>query len=207
MLQGFLLGPLLISFFINDQPDVLDVLRFSYPYIIADDLKLLIIKRGHDQLQADLDAIRNWVTENKMGLAMDNCTTIYFRGYKQLFYLEIEMLNSIDEVNVLGIHIHECLSSEKHHQHRVKKANGVLCLLKRNSYPKIATNVKLGLYKSVKIPVLVYYLQCVALTKTNLTLPEKFQTLRKTETWSAEELRNSIKTVKSFACSYVSATE
>ena len=51
---------------------------------------------------------------------------------------------------------------------------------------KLATNVKLGLYKSVIPPVLVYGLQCVALTKTELTV---------------------LKTAKSSASPYVSTTE
>ena len=41
------------------------------------DLKPLSINRGLDQNQADLDAISNWVTENKMGLAMDKCSKIF----------------------------------------------------------------------------------------------------------------------------------
>ena len=89
------------------------------------------INKGHDQIQADLDAISNWVFENKMGLAMEKCTAIYFRGANQIFYLQNEVLNSSDVVKDLGIHIHESLSSEKHLEHRVKKANSVLYLLTR----------------------------------------------------------------------------
>ena len=43
------------------------------------DLKLLSIKRGHDQNQADLDAISKWVSENKMGLTMDKCSKIFLK--------------------------------------------------------------------------------------------------------------------------------
>ena len=74
----------------------------------------------------------------------------------------------------------------KHLEHRVKNANIVLYLLKRNISPKISTNIKLGLYKSVILPLLVYGLQCVALIKTELTV---------------------LKTAKSSASPYVSTTE
>ena len=85
------------------------------------------------------------------------------------------MLSNSEVVKDLGIHIHESLSSVKHLEHRVKKANIVLYLLKRNISPKIATIAKLGLYKSVIVPVLVYGLQCVAPTKTELTVIKKFK--------------------------------
>ena len=129
-----------------------DVLRFSYPYIFADDVKLLSINRGHDQIQADLVAISNWVTENKMVLAMDKCTTMSFGASKQNFYLQNKVLNSSDVVKDLGIHIHESLSSEKYLEHRFKKAHSLkkhIVKKARNVSPKIATSVKLGLYKSV----------------------------------------------------------
>ena len=52
---------------------------------------------------------------------MDKCTTIYFRGAKQIFYLNNEVLNSSDVVKDRGTHIHEGLASEKHLEHRVKE--------------------------------------------------------------------------------------
>ena len=53
---GSFLCPLMFFVFINDLPDVQ---QFSFPYIFADDLKLLSINKGYDHIQADLDAIRN----------------------------------------------------------------------------------------------------------------------------------------------------
>ena len=91
--QGSLLCPLMFFVFINDHPDVL---QFSFPYIFADDLKLLSINKGYDHIQADLGAISNWITANKMGLAMKKCTTIYFKGSKLFLYFQKKVLNSND---------------------------------------------------------------------------------------------------------------
>ena len=77
--QGSLLDSLLFCIVIND---LHDVLRSNYPYNFADNLNVLSIRRGHDQLKADLDAKISWITENKTGLAMDKSSKIHFRGYK-----------------------------------------------------------------------------------------------------------------------------
>ena len=113
---------------------------------------------------------------------MEKSTTIYFNGSKRVFYLQKKVLNSNDVVKELGIYIHESLSSKKYIEHRVKKANAVLYILKQNISPKNATNVKPGLYKSAILPILVYGLQCVAL-KTDLAVFGKFQ--KRCVTWRA----------------------
>ena len=92
-----------------------------------------------------------------------------------MIYLQNVVLNNSNVRKDLGIHIHESLFSEKHREHRVKKANSVLYILKSNISPQIARNVNLGLYKSKLLPVLVYGLQSSALTKTDLNLLKKFQ--------------------------------
>ena len=91
-------------------------------------LKLLSITREHDQIQADLDTIGNWVIENKMDIAMDKCTKTFFRGAKPIFYFQNEVVINSDVVKNLGIHINESLSSEMHPEDRNKKANSVLYL-------------------------------------------------------------------------------
>ena len=52
--KGSLLGPLLFCMFINDLPDVL---VFSDPFIFADDLKILAVKKTFWQVQNDLNGI------------------------------------------------------------------------------------------------------------------------------------------------------
>ena len=81
--QGSLLGPLLFCItylMINDLPDVL---VFSDPFIFADDLKILAVKKTFWQVQNDLNGIEQWVNENKMKLAMDKCAKLSIRGQTQ----------------------------------------------------------------------------------------------------------------------------
>ena len=105
-----------------------------------------------------------------MGLAKDKCTSIYFVDLNKFFGVQTVVLDNSNVRKGLGIHIHESLFSEKHRERRVKKANSFLYILKSNISPKITRNVNLGLYKSVILPVLVYGIQCSALTETDLTV-------------------------------------
>ena len=77
--QVSLLGPLLFRIFINDLPEAL---KFTGPFILADDLKILAIGKDHWTIQEDLDSIATWVRSNKMELALcsDNISRITFRG-------------------------------------------------------------------------------------------------------------------------------
>ena len=79
--QGSLLGPLLFCTFINDLPDVL---VFSDPFIFADDLKILAVKKTFWQVQNHLNGIEQWVNENEMKLAMDKCAKLSIRGQTQI---------------------------------------------------------------------------------------------------------------------------
>ena len=71
--QGSLLGPLLFCIFINDLPDLL---KFSKPFIFADDLKLLFTGKANWQIQEDLNSIHLWVKTNKMDLAIEKCAAL-----------------------------------------------------------------------------------------------------------------------------------
>ena len=141
-----------------------------FPHIFTDDLKLLSINRVYDQIQVDLYAIRNW-KQNELSKGQVHFDLFY---WIQMIYLQNVLNNSYVRKD-LGIHIHESLFSEKHREHRVKKANSVLYILKSNISPKIARNVNLVLYKSKFLPVLVYGLQSSVLMKADLTGLKKFQ--------------------------------
>ena len=78
--QGSLLGPLLFCIRINNLPDVL---RFSDPYLFADDLKTLTIGYSDTERQEDKNAVQNWVATNKMELPVDKCAVRNIRGPKK----------------------------------------------------------------------------------------------------------------------------
>ena len=71
------MGPLLICVFINDLPEAL---KFSDPYIFADDLKILAVAKTQEQIISDLEAISNSVDTNGIVLAPDKCYKLEFRG-------------------------------------------------------------------------------------------------------------------------------
>ena len=179
--QGSLQGPLLFCIFINDLPDAL---KFSEPFIFADDLKILAIGKNYWTIQKNLDSIATWVRSNNMELALNKCAQITFRGKKRNFDIVGEDLANADTVKDLGIHIKDDLSWSKHIGERLRKANKVLYLLRRNFAVQNKPLIKLGLYKSLILPVLLYVFICVRTSQIALRNHERFQ--KKAVKWIAE---------------------
>ena len=127
--QGSLLGPLLFCILINDLPDVL---RFSDPYLFADDLKILSIGYSDTEFQEDINAVQNWVVTNKMELAVDKCAILNIRGPEKDFELLNQNLNSLQAVKDLGINVRMKLTWSAYIDARLNRANRVLHLIRRN---------------------------------------------------------------------------
>ena len=177
--QGSLLGPLLFCIFINDLPDRL---KFSDPYIYADDLKLLTVNTDLIKVQQDLKSIDDWVKENKMALALDKCSQLVFRGRAHDLQLSGSKLESSTEAKDLGLIVDCKLSCNKHIDMRLTKANKSCYLIRRNIAYKTLPLVKLGLYKSLLIPILIYGLSCTNLSRGDLVRLERFQ--KKVTKWT-----------------------
>ena len=165
-------GPLLLCIFINDLPEVL---TFSEPFIFADDLKVLSIRKSYWEIQDDLYRFEEWVKKNRMELAMDKCTAITFRGSNRSFNILDQKLDDSKTVKDLGMHVSDDLTWKMQIEERLRKANKVLYLLRRNVSVKVQTRVKLGLYKSLILPVLLYGFACVFASRADLHLLENFQ--------------------------------
>ena len=170
--QGSLLCPLLFCIFINDLPEAL---KFSDPFMFADDLKILAIGKDHWTIQEDLDKIATWVKSNKMERALDKCAQITFREKVRNFDIVGEHLANADTVKDLGIHLKDDLSWSKHIEEQLRKANKVLSLLRRNVALQVKQLIKVGLYKSLILPVLQYGFTCINPSRSELQNLEGFQ--------------------------------
>ena len=100
--QGSLVGPLLFCIFINDLPEAL---KFSDPYIFADDLKILAVAKTQAQIKSHLEAISNWVDTNGMSLAPDKCYKLEFRGTNCQYKVGNINFEDTEEVKDLGIFV------------------------------------------------------------------------------------------------------
>ena len=175
--QGSLLGPILFCIYINELPDAF---RFGEPFIFADDLKILQIGTPADQVQSNLDALEDWVNRNKMGLAIEKCAKVLFKGPESYFYLCGSLLQTSVGVKDLGIQIQSDLTWEIHLEERMMKANRVFYSL-RNVAFKVNMRIELKLYKWMSLPVLMYGSSCCNLNRGDMRNVERFQ--RKVVSW------------------------
>ena len=75
----------------------------------------------------------------------------------------------------LGIHIKDDLSWSKHIEERLRKANKVLYFLRQNVAVQVKPLIKLGLYKSLILTVLLYGFTCINPLQTELQNLKWFQ--------------------------------
>ena len=170
--QGSLLGPLLICIFINDLPDLLN---FSEPFIFADGLKLLFTGKSDWQIHEDPNSIQHWVKTNKMDLAIEKCAALKIHHHSRDLMLGTSQLHSADSINDLGIFVTKDMTWSLHFSERLKKANRALYLLQRNDSTNVNVSVKLGFYKSFLLPILLYGMNCVRLSRGSTRDLESFQ--------------------------------
>ena len=148
-----LFGPILFYIFINDLPDVLNS---SDPFIFADDLKTLAVRKNFWQIQDDLDQVEIWVKGNTMELAMDKNAKITFRGQDRSYKLMDAKLDESKTVKGLDIYVAEYLTWKAYIDERLKIANKVLYTIRTNVAVNVETFIKLGLYKSLILLVMLY---------------------------------------------------
>ena len=117
----------------------------NFPFMFADDLKILHIGTPADQVQSNLDALEDRVTQNKMGLAIEKCPKLLFKGPERHFYLCGSLLQTSAGVEDLGSWIQLDLTWKIHSEERMKKPNRVFYSLRRNVAFKVKMRIKLGL--------------------------------------------------------------
>ena len=110
-----------------------------------------------------------------MGLAIEKCAKLLFKGPERHFYLCGSLLQTSAGVKDLGIWIQSDLTWKIHLEERMKKANRVFYSLRRNVAFKVNMRIKLGLYKSMILPVLMYRSSCCNLNREDMRNLELFQ--------------------------------
>ena len=143
------------------------------PLFADDSSKILAIGHSQSDVQIDIGAIDSWVRTNHMELAIDKCSALKIRGTEKEFHLAGKPLKTDSEVKDLGITVGINGSWTAHINDRLKKANRVCFSIRRNVAFKVNTLIKLGLYKSVILPILLYGLNCLTLAKCDFQSLEK----------------------------------
>ena len=110
-----------------------------------------------------------------MELPFKKCAQINFRGVDINLFLNGNCVPQPKAIRDLGIHMLGDLSWSTHLTERLKKANKLLYSLRQNVAYNVNTFVKLGLYKSILLPVLTYGCHCANFLRKSLQKPEIFQ--------------------------------
>ena len=110
-----------------------------------------------------------------MKLAVNKCHLLNFRGTRSCLPLNGQPLREPGKVKGLGVYFADTLNWSTQIEHRIEKANKVFHCLRRNVAFNYKFSVRLGLYKSVILPVLLYGLNCACQFGTGQRMLENFQ--------------------------------
>ena len=88
-----------------------------------------------------------------MELARDECAKVMFRGKERSYKLMSAKLDKSKTLKDLGIYVAEDLIRKAHIDERLKKAKKTLYMIRRNVVVNVRIFIKLGLYKSLILPI------------------------------------------------------
>ena len=106
---------------------------------------------------------------------MDKCAKLSIRGQTQNYELMGTRIESSKTIKDLGIYVSHDLTWKTHIEERLKEANKVLYLLRRNIVLHVRQQIKLGLYNSLILPVLLHGSACTNPNRGELQQLETFQ--------------------------------
>ena len=154
--QGSVLEPLLFLVFINDLPEAVN----SNKEIFADDTKLyreVQCKPDAEELQNDLDKLLIWSQNWQLPFNGKKCKVMHIGNgnTSEDYYMNGEILTTIDKEKDLGVVIDTKLRFHQHTAQVVAKGFRLLGLMKR-SFANLNKKTIPLLFKSIVRPVLEY---------------------------------------------------
>ena len=151
--QGSVLGPILFVIYINDLPLSL---KSGEGFMFADDTKIFkIITRPEHQaeMQEDLYNMDDWSEAWLLGYNLDKCIKMHIGPNKKPYDYELqgELLEHVNEEKDIGVTVDDNLTFESHILEKVKKANQMCGMIRRN-FEFLDTDIFPILYKTVVRP-------------------------------------------------------
>ena len=192
--QGSLLASLFFVIYVNDLPETC---RAVVPLLCADDAKFISVNKSSLICQMDLTRVMKWTEQHKLPLNVEKCSHISMSNSMHHFrFFSGTLIEKVHIQKDLGVYVTKDLKWDIHIKKSASKALGVLFMLKRSS-PRLTPSVKLNLYKSMVLPVLLYGSVCRFANVTNTERLESVQ--KKSLKWINNTSNNNYKELLSFS--------
>ena len=163
--QGSVLGPLLFLIYINDLPNISDILQF---YLFADDTNIYYEADKIDKLEQvinnELKKLYTWLIVNRLSLNIDKTNFLVFHPYnkpvKQRITLQInkKAISEKNQIKYLGVIVDSTLTWKDHIDKickTISRSIGVLYKIR----PFVNLKILKTLYYSLVYPHLIYAIE------------------------------------------------
>ena len=159
--QGSILGPLLFLIYVNDLPNVSDML---FTVMFADDTSMFVnvenLSTLETQLNSELKHVSTWLQVNKLSLNVDKSCFIVFKTVKKSdlkvnICINDKRLSRVSQVKFLGTIIDDKLTWKPHIDYISKKLSKAIAIMYRlKAY--VTQETLCSLYYSLVYPYLTY---------------------------------------------------